>query len=236
MKVRLNKYLRDSGLCSRRKADLLISSGKVFVDGRVIREMGAKVDPDKQAVEVDGHRIEPPKDHLYGLLNKPFGVVSTMKDPEGRPCVGDLLKPIKRKVFLVGRLDFDTMGLLPFTSDGKWAQRLMHPSFHVPRTYKAVVEGTVTPHTLQALKKGVMLTDGPTIPAKATILEYLKGRTVVRITVFEGRNRLVRRMFEAVGHRVIHLIRTGFGPFSLGDLKVGEYRLLKGPVLITKGK
>lgn len=227
--IRLNKFLRDSGVASRRKVEEIIKRGEIRVNGLVVNNMGFKVDPEKDIVELKGIRIEPISNKIYGILNKPFGVVSTMKDPQGRSCVGDLLNPLGTKVFLVGRLDFDTMGLLPFTNDGQWAHRMLHPRYHIPRTYKVTINGILPESALEQLKKGVALSDGPTQGAKAKILKRMGKETILRITVFEGRNRLVRRIFEALGYEVIHLIRTGFGTLTLGDLKVGDYRLLEKP-------
>ncbi len=229
--IRLNKFIRDAGICSRRGADRLILGGRVKVNGIPIRELGLRVIPQRDLVEVDQRPISPIKRKIYGILNKPFGVVSSLKDPEGRPCAGDLLKPLGVRVFFVGRLDFDTMGLLPFTNDGQWAQRLLHPKYHIPRTYKAIVRGDLSEEAVSTLRRGVPLSDGPTRGCKLKLLKRAEGVTEIRITIYEGRNRQVRRMFEAVGYEVIHLIRTGFGRLQLGDLKVGEYRLLEDPYL-----
>ncbi|MFN3535202.1 MAG: pseudouridine synthase [Desulfatiglandales bacterium] len=229
--IRLNKFIRDAGICSRREADRLILEGRVKVNGIPVRELGLRVIPQRDLVEVDQRPISLIKRRIYGILNKPFGVVSSLKDPEGRPCAGDLLKPLGVRVFFVGRLDFDTMGLLPFTNDGQWAQRLLHPKYHVPRTYKAIVRGDLSEEAVSTLRRGVPLSDGPTRGAKLKVLKRAEGVTEIRITIYEGRNRQVRRMFEAVGYEVIHLIRTGFGRLQLGDLRVGEYRVLEDPYL-----
>lgn len=227
--IRLNRFIRDAGICSVRKADELIREGKVVVNGNVVREMGFRVIPSEDIICVEGKPISLQTQRVYGILNKPFGVVSTLSDPEGRPCVGDLLATLGSRVFLVGRLDFDTMGLLPFTNDGLWAQRLLHPKYHVPRTYKATIRGEVSDMALKILRKGVPLSDGPTQGSKVELIKRDSKETVLRITIYEGRNRQVRRMFEALGHQVVHLIRIGFGPLHLGDLRVGEYRLLENP-------
>jgi pseudouridine synthase len=234
LKVRINKFLRDAGLGSRRKVEELVAQGKVKVNRVLVRDLGTLVDPAKDIVEVNGKRIYGQAPKIYGILNKPFGVVSTMKDPEGRPCAGDLLRPLGSKVFLVGRLDFDTMGLLPFTNDGQWAHKLLHPRYHIPRTYKAIVEGQLSDRAVEALRKGVPLSDGPTQGAKVEVLQRQRERTVLRVTIYEGRNRQVRRMFEALGYRVLHLVRIGFGPLTLGDLKVGEFRILTDPPFVKK--
>ncbi len=161
------------------------------------------------------------------MLNKPFGIVCTLKDPLGRPVVTDLLKGITQRVYPVGRLDFDTMGLLLITNDGELAHYLTHPRRKIPRTYKATVAGNITEEAISSLNRGVRLEDGPSGRAKASLITGNDTQSVVRITITQGRNRQVRRMFEAVGYRVIHLIRTGFGDLRLGDLKVGEYRHLE---------
>lgn len=232
--VRLNKYIRDLGVCSRRKAEDLIRAGRVEINGRVVCDLSFKVRPYKDVVRVDGRVLTLGQQKIYGILNKPFGVVSTLRDPEGRPCVGELLRPIGVRVFLVGRLDFDTMGLLPFTNDGEWAHRLLHPKYHIPRTYKVTVKGRITDDAIRILQSGVPLSDGPTQGSKVEVLGADQRKSVLRITIFEGRNRQVRRMFEALGYEVVHLIRIGFGPLHLGDLKVGEYRLIENPPFVRR--
>lgn len=230
--IRLNKYIRDLGICSRRRAEELIREGKVEINGSVVTDLGFKVIPLKDVVKVEGRVFTLSTKRIYGILNKPFGVVSTLRDPEGRPCVGELLRPLGVRVFLVGRLDFDTMGLLPFTNDGEWAHRLLHPRYHIPRTYKATIKGRITDNAIKILQTGVPLSDGPTQGSKVEVIAADKNRSILRITIFEGRNRQVRRMFEALGYEVVHLIRIGFGPLHLGDLKVGEYRLIENPPFV----
>lgn len=232
--VRLNKYIRDLGVCSRRKAEDLIREGRVEINGRVVCDLSFMVRPYKDVVRVDGRVLTLGQQKIYGILNKPFGVVSTLRDPEGRPCVGELLRPIGVRVFLVGRLDFDTMGLLPFTNDGEWAHRLLHPKYHIPRTYKVTVKGRITDDAIRILQSGVPLSDGPTQGSKVEFIGADQRRSILRITIFEGRNRQVRRMFEALGYEVVHLIRIGFGPLHLGDLKVGEYRLIENPPFVRR--
>jgi pseudouridine synthase len=164
---------------------------------------------------------------LYLMLNKPFGYICSMSDPQGRPLVTSLLKDVPQRLYSVGRLDFDSMGLLLLTNDGEWAHRLMHPRYRIPRTYKATVEGSVGESELDQLRRGVMLSDGPTLPARVAVLKKTEGRCQIRITIRQGRSRQVRRMLEAVGYPLIHLIRIGFGSLVLGNLKVGEYRALE---------
>jgi 23S rRNA pseudouridine2605 synthase len=161
------------------------------------------------------------------MLNKPFGYICTLNDPSGRPLASDLLKTVKQRVYSVGRLDFDSLGLLLFTDDGEWAHRLTHPRYHVPKTYKITVEGRLSEGELNALTEGVHLDDGFSGPSKITFVQEKEGKSFLRMTVTRGRSRLIRRMMEAVGYRVVHLIRTGFGALELGDLKIGHYRHLE---------
>lgn len=226
-KERLNKILAISGITSRRRADELISSGLVTVNGLVEKRVGSKAVWGVDSINVDGHPVPDPPKKIYLLLNKPFGYVSTLHDPEGRPIIRDLVKDVKERIYPVGRLDFDSSGLLILTNDGELAFRLMHPKFHIPRTYKVIVEGVISDKSVERLKKGVSLDDGPTNPARVRIIETQHGRSVVRITIFEGRSREIRRMCEAVGHKTLKLTRIGYGNLDLGDLKVGKYRHLK---------
>ncbi|RLB25450.1 MAG: pseudouridine synthase [Deltaproteobacteria bacterium] len=226
-KERLNKILAISGITSRRRADELISSGLVTVNGLVEKRVGSKAVWGVDSINVDGHPVPDPPKKIYLLLNKPFGYVSTLHDPEGRPIIRDLVKDVKERIYPVGRLDFDSSGLLILTNDGELAFRLMHPKFHIPRTYKVIVEGVISDKSVERLKKGVSLDDGPTNPARVRIIETQQGRSVVRITIFEGRSREIRRMCEAVGHKTLKLTRIGYGNLDLGDLKVGKYRHLK---------
>lgn len=224
---RLNKIIAIAGIASRRRADELISSGLVIVNGRVETRAGSKAIWGIDSIKVDGHPIPDPPKKIYLMLNKPFGYVSTLRDPEGRPVIRDLIKNIKERVYSVGRLDFDSSGLLILTNDGELAFRLMHPRFHIPRTYKVTIEGYISNASVERLKKGVFLDDGPTSPARVRIINRQQGRSVLRITIFEGRSREIRRMFKALGHKTLKLIRIGYGNLYLGDLKVGKYRHLK---------
>jgi len=223
---RLNKILAQAGIASRRKADELIEQGRVTVNGKVAR-LGQKAVWGRDRIEVDGEPIpsRPPK-KVYIMLNKPFGVISSLKDPGGRPTVIDIVK-VPQRIFPVGRLDFDTLGLLLLTNDGELAYRLTHPKFQVPRTYKATIRGKVKEKRLDIIRKGLTLSDGPVGRVKVKLLESNEKRSTVRITVYQGRSRMIRRIFEAIGYEVIHLIRTGFANLMLGNLKVGEYRFLE---------
>jgi 23S rRNA pseudouridine2605 synthase len=201
-----------------------------------LREPGAKAVWGKDDIRVDGKPIPDHSERLYLMLNKPFGYVSSLRDPEGRPVVTELLTGIKDRVYPVGRLDFDSLGLLLLTNDGEWAHRLTHPRFHVSKTYKVTVQGDTSDSTLQRLRSGVYLEEGFSGPAKANLIGRRGDLTDLRITVTSGKKRLVRRMIEAVDCRVVHLIRTGFGSLELGDLKIGRYRRLEAEEVETMRK
>ena len=215
---RLQKVLARTGIGSRRVCEELIADGRVTVNGEVA-ELGRRVDPARDAVEVDGVRISVAEGLVHYLLNKPRGVVTTASDPQGRPTVVELVPPEPR-VFPVGRLDVDTEGLLLLTNNGDLAHRLTHPSFGIEKEYVAQVEGRPSPATLRRLRTGVDLDDGPTAPAKVSLVEP----GVLRITIHEGRNRQVRRMCDAVGHPVTRLVRTRIGPLADRRLRPGEWR------------
>lgn len=223
--VRLQKVLAAAGIASRRASEALISEGRVEVNSEVVLEQGRRVDPEHDVIRVDGSRIPPPRRHRYLALNKPRGVVATMSDPEGRRTVADLIAERRNeRLFHVGRLDTDTEGLLILTNDGDFAHRLAHPSFQVPKTYIAEVAGVVGEQTLRRLRRGITLEDGPVHPTSVKIVSTAGDKSLLKITIQEGRNRIVRRTMEAVGHPVRRLSRTGIGPVRLGNLKVGEYR------------
>ena len=176
---------------------------------------------------VDGQEIPSPSERIYLILNKPFGYICALKDPGGRPLITDLLKKdLPQRVYPVGRLDFDTLGLILLTNDGDWAHRLTHPRYHVPRTYKVTVEGSITDPAIDQLRKGVLLEDGPSGPSKTGLIMRGKRQSIIRMTITRGKSRQVRRMVEATGFRVVHLMRTAFGNLQLGDLKIGAYRHL----------
>ena len=224
---RLQKFLAQAGIASRRKAEELILAGRVKVNGMTITQLGSKIDPKKDIVTLDQRPVKITKQYEYYLLNKPCRVVTTMHDPQGRTKVKDLLHGINTRVYPVGRLDYDTEGLLILTNDGELAYRLMHPKYKVAKTYLVTVKGILDKNSLRRLQKGVLLEDGPTMPAKVTILESGENYCRLEMTIREGRNRQVRRMCEAVGHPVLSLKRLKFGPLSLGQLKPGQYRKLE---------
>ena len=224
--IRLQKVLAAAGVASRRACEVLISEGRVEVNGKVVIAQGRRVDPETDVIRVDGSRIPPPRRHRYLVLNKPRGVVSTMDDPEGRRTLADLIPERQGRLFHVGRLDTDTEGLLLLTNDGEFAHRLAHPSFEVPKIYLAEVAGVVGRDVLAKLRSGITLEDGPVRPVSVKLVSTAGDRSLVKITLHEGRNHVVRRTMEAVGHPVRRLSRTGIGPVRLGTLKAGEFREL----------
>lgn len=222
--LRLQRVLADAGVGSRRHCEELIAQGRVSVDGVPVTRQGVKVDPAAVVVRVDGDRVVTDRSRRYVLLNKPVGVLSTMADDKGRPTVAPAARG--HRLFHVGRLDADTSGLLLLTNDGELAHRLMHPSYEVPKTYVADVDGAVTAATRSRLRQGVLLEDGPAAADAVRVIGTAAGRTLVEVTVHEGRNRLVRRLLAAVGHPVVELVRVRLGPLALGDLRVGRTRVL----------
>ncbi len=222
---RLQKLLARAGLGSRRACEELISAGRVTVDGEVAR-LGRRADPRRHRIELDGVSVVVNDDLVYYLLNKPVGVVATASDPQGRTTVLDLV-PAEPRVFSVGRLDNDTAGLIVLTNDGELTQLLTHPSHGVVKTYLAEVEGVPAPGALAALRDGVELDDGITAPARVRLVQKRDASAAVELGIHEGRNRQVRRMFDAIGHPVIRLVRTRIGPVSDRRLSPGEWRALR---------
>ena len=226
MEARLQKIISQAGIASRRAAENIILEGRVEVDGQVIRELGGKYDPELVEIRVDGKIISAPEAHVYYLLNKPKGYVSTASDERGRRTVLDLLPEIKERIYPIGRLDMNTEGLLLLTNDGELMNGLLHPRYEVQKTYVARIATGLSEAALRALREGVKLEDGLTAPARVRVLETAPGRTRVEITIHEGRNRQVRRMFKAVGHEVLALKRTAFAGLSLEGVRRGEHRAL----------
>lgn len=222
---RLQKVIARAGVASRRKSEELILEGQVKVNGKTVTTLGMKVDPDKDKIEVQGNPIRLERKRLFAFY-KPRGVITSMSDPRGRRVVADYFREIPERVFPVGRLDFDTEGLLLVTNDGELANLLMHPRYGVEKCYHATVRGHPSEAVLERLRRGIRLEDGWTAPAKVRRIRQEKGHTVLEIVIHEGRNRLVRRMCEAVGHPVRHLIRTRFSFITLGNLSPGTYREL----------
>jgi len=223
---RIQKILARAGISSRREAERLIVEGRVVVNGKVVDTPGLKADLAKDYIKVDGKRIARPEAPVTLLLNKPKNCVSTVKDPLGRPTVMGLLKKVRGRVYPVGRLDFDGEGLLLLTNDGDLAYRLSHPKFSVPRAYEVKVEGIPGEEKLRRLKKGVTLEDGRARAASIRSLGRGEKNCWLRVVVTEGRNHLVKRMFQAVGHPVLKLKRVQFGPLHLGNLSPGQFRHL----------
>lgn len=230
-RVRLHKLLAQSGVASRRRCEELMLAGRVTVDGEVVTRLGTTVDAAHAVIRVDGARLPPRSGHLYVAANKPLGVVSTMRDPQGRPTLADLVADHPERLFHVGRLDTDTDGLILLTNHGDLAHRLAHPSYVVDKTYVAQVEGVVRPATQRRLRSGVELDDGPAAVDALRVRDSHGDRTLVELTIHEGRNRIVRRMFDAVGHPVRRLTRIGFGSVRLGTLRPGQTRELTGDEL-----
>ena len=228
--VRLQKVLAAAGIGSRRACEELIADGRVTVDGEVVG-LGARVDPSTAVIRIDGERIPTAPGIAVLALHKPRGVVTTMADEQGRPCVGDLVSERPERLFHVGRLDADTEGLLILTNDGELANRLAHPSHGLAKTYVATVEGRVAPATLRRLREGVELDDGPAACDAIRVVESSDRRSMVELVIHEGRNRIVRRMLDVVGHPVIDLVRTRIGPLHLGQQRPGSLRELQGAEL-----
>lgn len=227
MLIRLNKYLSQSGVTSRRDADRLIEKGDVRVNGEVVRTLGTKIDESKDRVEVKGKAVKPEDDSVSIVLYKPPGYLVTLKDPQQRPTVMGLIRTLKRRVFPVGRLDFDSEGLLLFTDDGELAHRLMHPRYQIQKEYRVEVTGFPEKEALDRLKTGIVLDGKITAPAEVRLLRQEDRHSFLQIVIHEGRKREVRRMMEAVGHDVLSLKRTRFGSIRLGNLKPGEWRRLE---------
>lgn len=223
--MRLQKYMAECGVASRRRAEEMILEGKVSVNGVVISQMGVQVE-DGDEVRVEGRLIRPEAQKRYVMYHKPAGEVTTVSDPEGRAAVLDHFRDYPVRLYPVGRLDYDSEGLLLLTNDGALTERMLHPSHLVEKTYLARVTGQVSMDSVRQLRAGVMLDDHKTAPAKVRIIKEETFATVVLVTIHEGRNRQVRRMFEALGHRVLQLRRVKFGPLELGDLPRGQWREL----------
>jgi 23S rRNA pseudouridine2605 synthase len=222
--IRLQKLLAQSGVASRRKCEELMLEGEVVVDGEVVSRLGTKVDPRTAVIRVSGKRLPPLSDLVYLVLNKPTGVVSTMSDPEGRRTITDVVSHRPERLFHVGRLDTDTSGLLLLTNDGDFAQRMAHPSYEVDKTYVAEVDGEVSKATVKQLLAGVTLDDGPVTVSQARVVTASRDKSIVELVIHEGRNRIVRRLLDHVGHPVRKLTRTAIGPVQLGSLKSGALR------------
>ena len=225
--VRLQKFLARAGVASRRASEKLIEAGRMSVNGQVVTELGTKVDPEADEVRLDGAPVRKAAEAVTLMLNKPAGYLTSMKDPQGRPCVAQLV-PLDEfpALYPLGRLDYDTTGLLLFSTDGELGNAVLHPSHHVDKTYRALVKGKPSEAALDRLRSGVVLDDGPTQPAEVRLAGRKGKNAYVEIIIHEGRKRQVKRMCEAIGHPVLQLHRASFGPLELGDLPEGKYRVL----------
>ncbi|WHE08076.1 pseudouridine synthase [Thermoanaerobacterium thermosaccharolyticum] len=224
---RLQKYLAECGIASRRKCEQLILDGKIKVNGTVIKNLGIKIDPDKDIVEYDGRVVAKVQHNIYIMLNKPTGFITTVKDQFGRPSVLDIIK-IKDRIYPVGRLDYNTSGLLLLTNDGDIANKLMHPKHEIDKVYIAKIRGIPDDKDLDRFRNGLLLDNRLTAKAKIEILKKINNDALVKIVIHEGRNRQIRRMCELIGHPVMTLKRIKIGDLELGNLKVGQWRYLTG--------
>jgi pseudouridine synthase len=223
---RLQKILSAAGIASRRAAEDLIREGRVSLNGKIVTELGTRANPYRDRVAIDGKQIGAPESLVYLALNKPVGVVTTLSDPDGRPSVADLLHRVRQRVFPVGRLDFQSSGLLLLTNDGELAMRLTHPRFHVEKTYRVKVHGHPDERTLERLRTGIRLSDGVTAPARVRVVEQVGRKSWLEIAISEGKNHQIRRMCEAVNLPVDKLQRISIGPLELGKLPSGASRRL----------
>ncbi len=226
MRIRLNKFLAQAGVASRREVDKMIVEGRITVNGRVVRILGTKIDDEKDRVELDGKRVEKEEEMIYLMLNKPPGYLVTLKDPFRRPTIKELLPSLKERIYPVGRLDYDSEGLLLLTNNGELAHRLAHPRYRVPKNYVVEIKGVPGSSKISRLERGVYIDGKKTAPARIAKLSGSAKKTLLRIEIHEGRKREVKRMFEAVGHRVLRLKRVGFGGMRLGKLQTGKWRFL----------
>jgi pseudouridine synthase len=222
--MRLNKFLAQAGIASRRQADQMIKDGRVLLNNIVLTEMGMQVNPETDQIKVDGQPVVLKEENEYLILNKPPGYLSTVSDPFDRPIVMNLLPKGNTRLYPVGRLDLDTSGLLLFTNDGELTLALTHPRHLVEKVYQVRVNGLPNEEKLQNLATGVLLEDGLTAPAKIALEGIENGNAIIEITIREGRKRQIKRMMQTIGHPVISLHRAAVGPLKLGDLKPGEYR------------
>lgn len=226
MKERLQKIIAGSGISSRRTAEKMITEGRVTVNNSVVRQLGAKANIDEDEIRVDGKLILLEESKVYLMLNKPRGYVTTLRDPQGRPVVADLLFGVSERIFPVGRLDYDSEGLLLMTNDGDFSLKIQHPRFMIPKTYVVKIEGNLTSSDIKMLQNGIKLKDGKFKPVNFHIIKKNRKSCWFALTIAEGRNRLIRRVFESLGHTVIRLIRTAIADINLGSMKVGTFRHL----------
>ncbi|MCT4565218.1 MAG: rRNA pseudouridine synthase [Maledivibacter sp.] len=224
--MRLQKFIALSGVASRRKAEELIKMGRVKVNGKIVKEMGIKVDPEVDEVSFDNRSINISDNMVYILLNKPEGYVTTSSDQFNRPAVLDLIKGISERIYPVGRLDYNTSGLLLLTNDGDLTQKITHPSSHISKTYMCKIKGIITNDEMDRFRKGLDIGGYVTAPAKIKLVKKYQNNCSVKITIHEGKNRQIRRMMDAVGHPVIKLERISIGKINIEDLQRGKWRYL----------
>ena len=224
--MRLQKYLASCGVASRRNAEQMILDGRVSVNGEIVRVLGTQVDELSDTVQVDGCIVRPETEKHYLAYNKPVGEVTTVSDPEGRATVMDRFRDYPVRLFPVGRLDYDSEGLLLLTNDGDLMNKVLHPSFEIQKSYLTKVSNNVSDQEIRMLRKGVIIDGKLTSPAEVKLIQHDTFSTDLLITIHEGRNRQVRKMIEAVGHQVVRLKRVRFGPVQLGDLPSGMWRKL----------
>lgn len=224
--IRLNKYLASAGIASRRKCDDYILEGRIKVNGEIVTQLGSRINEDSDQVLFDGEPVRPEIDKKYIILNKPKGVVTTADDPFERNTVIDLI-PIKQRIFPVGRLDYDTTGLLLLTNDGPLTNKLIHPKYKIEKIYLVLLNKIIRPVSLYHLKKGIDLDGKKTAPCKISEIRIIDNCSFLEVVLFEGRNRQIRRMFEAEGYEVVELDRIAFGPLTLTGLSRGSWRYLK---------
>ncbi len=226
MEERIQKIISRAGVTSRRKAEELILQGRVTVNGKTVTELGSKADAARDHIKVDGKLIRPAQTQVYLILNKPRGFVTTLSDPQGRPIVTRLLRGVRQRVFPVGRLDYDTEGLLLLTNDGELAHGLMHPSFEIPKTYLVKLKGVLSDEEIKKLEGGVRLGETRTAPCKVKKIRRLAENSWIEVTLHEGKKRQVRRMIENLGHRVLRLQRIRYAFLDLKGIAPGRYRHL----------
>lgn len=225
--VRLQKYLADAGICSRRKAEELIVDGKIIVNNQVVKELGVRIDEDKDEVKYKGKIVRVNNEKVYLIMNKPVGYVTTVDDELGRKTVMDLIKKVKQRVYPVGRLDYNSSGMLILTNDGEITNKLTHPSHELEKIYLVKVRGAVSEATLEKFRKGVVIDGRKTLPAEANITEAAEKWTKLEVGIKEGRNRQIRNMFEILNHPVVKLKRVSIGKLTIGSLQPGEWRYLR---------
>lgn len=224
--MRLQKFIAQCGIASRRKAEEYISAGRIAIDGRIVREMGILVVPGENVITFDGKPVAAKEQLVYYLLNKPKGYITTLADPQGRPTVTSLIKTSKVRLFPVGRLDLDTEGALILTNDGQLAQKIQHPRHETNKTYEALVRGCPRRDKITQLERGISLEEKMTAPAVVSVKAKIGENCLMQITIHEGRKRQVKKMFAFIGHPVLQLKRTAYGKLSLGRIALGDYRQL----------